>query len=493
MKTETKTTPQTCLYLRGNNAMRLLFVYFLMFAIAPVFTQEFQSVNKNPIENSFNTRYLGSIGEQHFALNFNVNVFRNEVKDIDEDKIDPKTELFLLVFDKEANLQKKVVLDYEYKFQEILFAGIIQDHVSLIYSSKKGKGTIQENFDVTGNKMDFSIFSEEKKKNYIKATASNNFILHITKEDCNVYNSELKNIDKFTFQTDSILEVIDYNGGFLMLHIKDNQPELIQYTNGSLKKSSPQVSKTWVCKSPKISIDPDKPEIFYLTYLIGKTTGKPGGWDFYDTRLDMNYRSKGAQIVYYNGVDDIQKERSLLFESNIVYGTNPNANSEQNMGCTNLRNLGLVKFNNALLLLFEEQTMKITVTVNQLTGTKKVNHHFKYHDIIFLKVGEMTSIQNFLIKACETNMDENQFGSFDVLIKENKLNLLFNQTYIRENKHKLLTAGIDLYLETQDKTLNETFNQHDLNLVLNPTRNYVKSKYFLALQNGFFDLTFLEE
>ncbi|MEZ4937971.1 MAG: hypothetical protein R2799_10320 [Crocinitomicaceae bacterium] len=78
----------------------------------------------------------------------------------------------------------------------------------------------------------------------------------------------------------------------------------------------------------------------------------------------------------------------------------------------------------------------------------------------------MTSIQNFLIKAYESNMDENQFGSFYCYVKGDKLNILYNQSYIRENKHKLLKASLDRFLEMGEKSLVDNFNQHDLNLVL---------------------------
>lgn len=460
----------------------------------PAFVQEFQSVNKNPIENSFNTRYLGPVGTKHFVLNFNENLFRNEAKDIDQDKITKKPELKLAIFDEQGALQKTVTLMYEYKFQELLFAGIIDNNVSLIYSSNKAKGTVVENFDSDGNKLNFQIISDEKKKNFIKVSDSNKFILHIAKEYCYVYDRQLKNIDKFLFATDSIIDVINYQDGFLMLHRKDNIPEILQFSPSTgLKKHQHKVSKTWICKSPRINIDAKKTNRFYLSFIIGKTIGQEGGWSFYDTRLDVKYRSKGVQIVYFDGIETIKKDRSILFESNIIYGTNPNANAEQNMGCTNLSNKGVFNFENSLLFLLEEQLMNRTETINQLTGAKKVSHKFKYHDIIFVKIGEMTSIQNFLIKACETKMNDNTIGSFIHYQKGNKLNILYNQTYIRENKHKLLNASLDMYLERENKSLLENFNQQELNVVLNPLCNYAKSKYFLALHNGFIDLILLEK
>ncbi|MEZ4937970.1 MAG: hypothetical protein R2799_10315 [Crocinitomicaceae bacterium] len=84
-------------------------------------------------------------------------------------------------------------------------------------------------------------------------------------------------------------------------------------------------------------------------------------------------RSKGVSITIFEGIDQIIKERTILFESSIIYATNPNANSEQSLGCTNLKNKGVMNYENSLILLLEEQTMKRKETINPLTGTKKFN------------------------------------------------------------------------------------------------------------------------
>lgn len=459
----------------------------------PVFSQEIQSIEKVAIDNAFNSKYIGQIEDKHFVINYNVNVFRNVIKDINEDKLDPKTVINLLIFDSEGALISKKQLEYEYKFQQLLFAGILDQKISLIYSSRKGKGTVLENFNLDGSKANFSILSEEKKKNYILSSEFNKFLVHITTEHCYIYDHQVKNLDKFNFQTDSIIDIINYKDGFLLTHRNEDEYEIIEFSPTSgIKKHQHEVSKTWVCKSPKISIDSKNSDQFYLTYLIGKTINKTGGWDFSDTRFDHQFRSKGLEIVYFNGVDNLVKDRSILFESNIIYGTNPNANNEQNMGCTNLHNHGVINFDNQLLIVFEEQRMKRKESVNPLTDTKTVTHNFIFHDLIFVKLGNMTSIQNFLIKACETNMDESQLGTYHLVLEENKAVILYNQTYIQEKKHKLLSAILDFSIELSDKQLHKTFNDQPLNLVLNTDRNYGKSKYFLALQAGFVDLTILK-
>jgi hypothetical protein len=474
--------------------MRLFYLVAFFSFIGIAFTQEVKNVSKSNFENAFNSKYLGFTNNKHFVLNYNQNVFRSDIKDIDEDKIAPKTVLSLVIFNSETNFEKTVVLDIEYKFQEILFAGLVDNKIRIIYVSRKGKGTILENFDLNGTPLDFALFSSEKKGNYIMVTDSSKFILHFTQESCYVYDQTLKNIDKFTFENQKIIEIKNYKEGFIILSKNNDVPELTYFhPNDDIKHEKISEGKTWVYKSPRISIDQLDQNKFYISCLIGKKDEHSGGWDFLDTRLDMNYRSKGVKLKYYDGWGNITKERSILFESNIVYGTNPNANSETTLGCTNLHNKGIIHHKNSLIILLEEQTVKIKETINPLTNTKKVNHSFKYNDIIFIKAEGMTSIQNFLIKACNLNMDENQFGSFHHFFHGNKLKIIYNQTYIREKKQKLLTASLDMYLDTESKVLNESFNQHGLNLVLNPTENYVKSKYFLALQTGYLDLTFVEE
>ncbi|MEZ4937969.1 MAG: hypothetical protein R2799_10310 [Crocinitomicaceae bacterium] len=87
----------------------------------------------------------------------------NETKDLDQDVIPPKTEIQLLIFNAQTELEKKVILNYEYKFQDLLFAGILDKHISLIYTSRKAKGTVVDNFDLDGNELDFSLLSEEKR------------------------------------------------------------------------------------------------------------------------------------------------------------------------------------------------------------------------------------------------------------------------------------------------------------------------------------------
>lgn len=458
------------------------------------FAQEIKNVSKNPYNNPFNIKFLGSIGSNHYALSYNVNLFLNDTKDVDEDQIPPKPELTLITFDDNGKMTSKKVLEYEYKFQNLLFAGVVNDHISLVYNSRKAKGTVLENFDTSGNRKDFSLLSEYKKGNTIRVSDSSKFFLQITKENCYVYDKNFKNIDKFPLTLKEIVDVKNYKDGLLILGKNEDDIEIVQYSpNEEIRHEEIVETRSWVYKSPRLSIDLIDPETFYVTYLLGKSEGHQGGWDLSDTRLDYNYRSKGVKINIYKGFGNKTKERSILFESNIIYGTNSNANSEQIMGCTNLANLGVYNFENEILLVMEEQTMKKAESTNQLTGAKKVSHSFQYNDMVFVKAGNMTSIQNFLIKGCHVNMQENIFAGNKLLIKGNKIKILYNQTYLREKKNKLLMASIDMYLDTESKNLVNTFNDSGLNLVLNPTENYVKSKYFLALQTGFLDLVFLEE
>ena len=458
------------------------------------FSQEVKNVHKNSFNNPFNAKFLGSIGSNHYALSYNVNLFLNDVKDIDQDKIPPKPVLTLITYDDNGQMVSKKDLEYEYKFQKLLFAGVIDDHISLVYNSRKAKGTVLENFDTSGGKVDFSLISDEKKGNSIRVSDSSKFFLQITKENCYIYDKNFKNIDKFPLTLLEIIDIKNYKDGLLILGKNKDDIELVQYSpNQEIKHEEIVETHSWVYKSPRLSIDQIDPEIFYVTYLLGKSDGHSGGWDLSDTRLDFNYRSKGVKINIYKGFGNKTKERSILFESNIIYGTNSKANSEQIMGCTNLANLGVWNFGKELLLVLEEQTMKRTETTNQLTGAKKVSHSFQYNDLVFVKASSMTSIQNFLIKGCHVNMAENIFAGNKLIIKGNKIKILYNQTYLREKKNKLLVASIDMYLDTESKNLVNSFNDSGLNLVLNPTENYVKSKYFLALQTGFLDLVFLEE
>lgn len=474
--------------------MRIRYFFLLLFCFKFSFSQEIKTLSKTKFEHSFNTAYLGKVADKHYAISYDHNAFRTDFKDIDEDQMITKIEYKLLIFNEQTQFEKEVVLVPEYKYQDLLFTGLINNQISIIYVSKKAKGTIVQNFDLNGTPVNFELLSEEKKGNFFKSTDSNKYVLHFTEENCYVYNNKLKNIDKFPFQSDEILDIYNYLDGFLILSHKNAEVELTRYSQSkSVLRQKITESNTWVHKSPRLSLDQNDPSKFYISSLIGKKEGHTGGWDLSDSRQDYDYRSKGIKLYYFAAWENIRKERSILFESNIIYGTNSNANSEQVLGCTNLNNLGVTNFGNSLLIVLEEQMMTKTETLNPLTGSKKVTHSFKYNDLILVKTDEQTSIQSFIIRGCNLNMDENQLGSVFLYAKNGKIKVMYNQTYLRENKNKLLAETLDQFLESESKVLCESINDSGLNIVLNPPINYVKSKYFLALQSEFIDLIYLEE
>lgn len=474
--------------------MKIKLLTFLSLWNFLIMGQELKLVEKTAFETSYNTKFLGSSEDKHFAIHFNRNFYRNDVKDLDEDKLQVKNLVTLIVFNSETKLEQKLPLIPEYKFQEILYSGLNNNQIQLVYTSRKAKGTVLQTFDLTGKSLEFKLLSSERKTNYILATDSSKYILHFTETDCYVYNSNFKNIDKFPFEKQTIIDLNNYKDGFLILHRTESELELSFFSeNDDLFQEKFNEKPTWVCKDPRLNIDPVNPNSFYISNLIGKKLKGNGGWDFQDPRTDQEFRSKGVKIHYYDDWGVKKKERSILFESNIVYGTNPNANSEQIMGCTNLVNKGIIRYGKSILMSLEEQLFSKKETINPLTNSKKISHNFQYNDLIFIKADQMTSIQNFLIKSCRVNMDENQLGSSKIYFKADKIKVLYNQTYIREKKQKLLGATLNTYLDTESKSLIESFNQSGLNIVLYPTDNYVKSKYFLALQNGFLDLILLEE